>query len=44
MAIPDYQKIMLPLLQHTNDGKVHTIRELRSTLANYFDLTTEQRQ
>ena len=44
MAIPDYQKIMLPLLQHINDGKVHTARELRRTLGDYFDLTTEEHQ
>ena len=44
MAIPDYQKIMLPLLQHTIDGEVHTARELRSTLADYFGLTTEERE
>lgn len=44
MAIPDYQSIMLPLLQHTADGEIHTVRELKETLAGYFSITTEERQ
>ena len=42
MAIPDYQTIMLPLLQSTADGKTHTARELRDTLAAHFELTPEE--
>ena len=33
---------MLPLLQSTADGKTHTARELRDTLAAHFDLTPEE--
>ena len=44
MAIPDYQTIMLPLLQHINDGKVHTARELKIPLADHFGVTTEELQ
>ena len=43
MAIPDYQTIMFPMLQHTADGEVHTARELRNTLADNFGVTTEER-
>ncbi|MBS1500389.1 MAG: restriction endonuclease, partial [Bacteroidetes bacterium] len=28
MAVPDYQSIMLPLLQHVADGQPHTLRDL----------------
>jgi restriction system protein len=44
MAIPDYQAIMLPLLQHTADGEIHTARELKETLADHFGITPEERQ
>jgi restriction system protein len=44
MAIPDYQTLMLPLLRHTADGKIHTARELKESLATAFNLTIEERQ
>lgn len=43
MAIPDYQQIMLPLLQHTADGEIHTARDLKEPLADHFALTPEER-
>lgn len=33
MAIPDYQTVMLPLLQFLSDGKEHSIGELVDRLA-----------
>lgn len=39
MAIPDFQTIMLPLLQVTSDGLEHTSAEVRDTLAKKFSMT-----
>ncbi|MCC6839757.1 MAG: restriction endonuclease [Flavobacteriales bacterium] len=44
MAVPDYQSIMLPLLQHVADGKVHTLRDLTETLASFFKLSEEEKR
>lgn len=44
MAIPDYQSIMLPLLQFTKDGLEHSFRETVEQLADEFKLTPEERQ
>lgn len=44
MAVPDYQSIMLPLLQHVADGKVHALRDVIDRLASYFKLTEEERR
>ena len=41
--IPDFQSIMLPLLEITGDKKEHTIQEIRDLLAKYFRLTEEER-
>jgi restriction system protein len=43
MAIPDYQTIMLPLLQLVADGGEHTKRETVATLADQFRLTEAER-
>jgi restriction system protein len=43
MAIPDYQTLMLPLLQLLNDGQEHLLREAVQELANKFNLTDEER-
>jgi restriction system protein len=43
MAIPDYQTIMLPLLQFAGDGKEHTLRESVEKLADVFGLSEEER-
>ncbi|MBI3552297.1 MAG: hypothetical protein HY077_07245 [Elusimicrobia bacterium] len=39
MAIPDYQTIMLPLLQHIGDKKEHAHAETIEHLAKHFKLT-----
>lgn len=43
MAIPDYQSMMLPILQLAGDGKEHLFRETVETLAKRFALTPEER-
>lgn len=43
MAIPDYQTLMLPLLQLLSDGKEHLLREAVQELADKFKLTDEER-
>lgn len=44
MAIPDFQSIMLPLLELASDGKEHSIRDAVEALARRFDLTAEERR
>jgi restriction system protein len=44
MAIPDYQTLMLPVLQAFADGKDHSYRQIIEELAKQFHLTEEQRQ
>jgi restriction system protein len=44
MAIPDYETVMLPLMQFVADGKAHSINEVTSHLADLFKLTTEERE
>ena len=44
MPIPDYQSIMLPLLQHLKDGQTRSIRELADELADEFGLSTAERE
>lgn len=39
MSIPDFQTIMLPLLQLLGDGKEHSNQELTQVLADHFQLT-----
>jgi len=43
MPIPDYQTLMLPLLQFAADGKDHTTREAVEVLAAEFQLTAAER-
>lgn len=43
MGIPDFQTIMLPLLQTLADGKVWTTRDVTKSLADFFKLTDEER-
>lgn len=42
MAIPDYQTLMLPLLQQLADGKEHRLADVRKSLADCFKLSTEE--
>lgn len=44
MAIPDYQSIMLPLLELLSDSKEHTFREMVELLSSKFKLTDEERK
>ncbi len=43
MPIPDYQTLMLPLLQFAADGNAHTRREAVEVLAAEFQLPTAER-
>ncbi|WP_298219118.1 restriction endonuclease [Halothiobacillus sp.] len=42
MAIPDFQSIMRPLLEHLADGKVHGNRETNDYLAQHFQLSEDE--
>jgi restriction system protein len=44
MAIPDFQTIMLPLLQLTADQNEHQFRVMVETLAHKFNLSQEERK
>lgn len=44
MTIPDYQSIMLPLLNFAGDNKEHTIREAIDHIADTFKLTEQDRK
>lgn len=42
MAIPDFQKIMLPLLQFAGDGNDHTLRDTIEHLGKHFRLSEDE--
>jgi restriction system protein len=42
MTIPDFQSIMLPLLEHLSDGKEHLNQETLDALAQRFGLSDEE--
>ena len=44
MTIPDYQSIMLPLLEIVSNDKEHNIREIIDRLAEKFQLGDEERR
>lgn len=44
MAIPDFQTIMLPLLQFSGDQQEHSLRNAIEALADLFALTNEERR
>ncbi len=44
MAIPDYQKIMLPLLQFAGDQKDHSLREATEKIVKEFNLNEEEQK
>lgn len=44
MPVPDFQSIMLPLLEVMRDGEEHTMKNLTATLAERFELSEEDRQ
>jgi restriction system protein len=43
MAIPDYQSLMLPLLDFAADGREHPLREAQETLASRLGLSADER-
>lgn len=43
MPIPDYQSLMLPLLLLADDGKEHSVREARESIAASLRLTDQER-
>ena len=43
MAIPDYQTVMLPLLQLASDGQEHSLRGAIEELADQFGLSEQER-
>jgi restriction system protein len=44
MTVPDYQTLMLPLLELTSDGNEHTVAGLREPLADRFRLSEDDRK
>ncbi|MDH3217126.1 MAG: restriction endonuclease [Candidatus Krumholzibacteria bacterium] len=44
MSIPDYQTVMLPLLEFAGDGREHSLREAIDHLAHKFRLTEQERK
>jgi hypothetical protein len=42
MAIPDFQSLMLPLLEALADGQEHTNREITADFAKKFGLTDDE--
>ena len=44
MAIPDYETLMLPVLQYVSDGKEHPLKEITAHMAESFKLSAEERE
>src|SRR3954453_10644917 len=44
MPVPDFQTLMLPLLEALSDGQERLVREVTASLADRFKLTDEERQ
>jgi restriction system protein len=42
MAIPDFQTIMLPMLQSVADGQTRSMREVTQLLSQHFSLTEDE--
>ena len=42
MSIPDFQSLMLPLLNFASDGEVRTLSDAREHLASAFALTNDE--
>lgn len=43
MPVPDFQSFFKPLLEIATDGKEHSLKEAREKIAEYFNLTDEDR-
>ena len=39
MAVPDFQSLMLPLLELARDGEIHSVQEAYDTMAAWFDVS-----
>jgi restriction system protein len=44
MAVPDYQKLMEPLLRIAGDGKEHSFGETVESVAKHFKLSEDERK
>ena len=44
MPIPDFQTIMLPLLELVADGKDHLMKDVTRGVANRFELSEDERR
>lgn len=44
LSIPDFQAVMLPLLEFASDGQEHTLSEAIANLATHFNLTELERK
>ncbi len=44
MAIPSFQDFMLPMLELLKDGKPHKMSDVKEKLAEYFNLSEEERK
>ena len=44
MGIPDYQTIMLPLLNFISDGEEHKSRDVAEHISNEFNLSEDERK
>lgn len=44
VAIPDFQTIMLPLMQMASDGQEYSLREAIEQLSHHFHLSDQERQ
>ncbi|MEO8334794.1 MAG: restriction endonuclease [bacterium] len=43
MPVPDFQTLMLPMLQFASDGGIHSLAEARESLAGHFELSEAER-
>jgi restriction system protein len=44
MAIPDFQTLMLPVLEFHHDGREHSIREVVDAMAKQLNLTEQEKK
>ena len=44
MAIPDFEGVMLPLVEILGDGKEHPTKDLTQAISDRFNLTEDERQ
>jgi restriction system protein len=43
MPVPDYQKVMLPILQFASDGQEHSLGQAVEAVVKHFNLTEDER-